>query len=184
MEIMLSIFLGIGLAAAAGFRVFVPLFVLSLAAHYQIVPLGESWQWVGSTTALIILGLATIVEIFAYYIPFVDNLLDTIAIPLATITGTLVMASTLVDLSPVMTWALAIIAGGGSAAAIQSGTAATRLVSSTTTGGVGNNVLATSETATASIVSGLAIFFPILAFAVVIFILFLGFKLFRKFFSK
>lgn len=184
MELILSIFLGIGLAAAAGFRVFVPLFVLSLAAHFQVIPLDESWQWVGSLTALIVLGIATLIEFFAYYIPFVDNLLDTIAIPLATIAGTLVMASTLVDLSPVMTWALAIIAGGGSAAAIQSGTATTRLVSSSTTGGLGNNIVASTETVTASVVSAFAIFFPVLAFIAVLFILFVGFKLFKKVFSK
>lgn len=184
MEIILSIFLGIGLAAAAGFRVFVPLFALSLAAHQNLIPLDESWAWVGSMTALIILGIATLVEIFAYYIPFVDNLLDTLAIPLATIAGTLIMASTLVDLSPVMTWTLAIIAGGGSAAAIQSGTATTRIASSATTGGLGNNLVASTETATASVVSTLAIFFPILGFIIVIFIMIIGFKLFKRLFTK
>ena len=184
MEIILSIFLGIGLAAAAGFRVFMPLFALSLAANQNLIPLGESWAWVGGTTALIVLGIATLIEIFAYYIPFVDNLLDTVALPMATIAGTLVMASTLVDLSPLMTWALAIIAGGGSAAAIQSGTATTRLASSATTGGLGNNLVTSTETATAGVVSSLALFFPIIGFVIVLFIMFLGFKLFKRLFIK
>ena len=87
-ETIFSIFLGIGLAASVGFRVFLPLFALSLASYFNLWELNESWQWIGSITAVIALGVATFVEITAYYIPFVDNLLDTIAIPLATIAGT------------------------------------------------------------------------------------------------
>ncbi len=114
-EIILSVFLGIGLAAAVGFRVFLPLLVLSLAGYYDIIPLNESWHWVGSLTAVITMGVATLIEIFGYYIPWFDNLLDTIALPLATLAGTAVMVATISDLSPVVTWALAIIAGGGTA---------------------------------------------------------------------
>lgn len=93
-ETIISIFLGIGLAASVGFRVFVPLFVLSLAAYFNLWELNESWQWIGSLAAVITLGVATLVEITAYYIPYVDNLLDSIAIPLATVAGTAVMVST------------------------------------------------------------------------------------------
>lgn len=183
-ETILSIFLGVGLAAAAGFRVFVPLFVMSLAAHFQVIPLQENWQWVGGTTALVILGIATLVEIFAYFIPFVDNLLDTIAIPLGGISGTLVMASTLVDVSPVMSWVLAIIAGGGTATAINSATATTRVASTTTTGGIANPVLAGIETTSATVLSVLAIFLPIVAVVIVLFILVKGFKLIKNLISK
>src|SRR5690606_34009601 len=112
---IMSFFLGIGLAASAGFRVFVPLFVLSLGAHFwgDYIDLNESWQWVGSWPAIITLGVATLVEIGGYYIPIVDNLLDTISVPLAAIAGTILMGSTLLDMGEVATWALAIIAGGG-----------------------------------------------------------------------
>src|SRR5690606_26782064 len=141
---IIGLFLGIGLAASAGFRVFLPLFALSLAVHFNIgdyLGLGtfsEGFQWVGSTAALIILGVATLVEVFSYYIPFVDNLLDTIAVPLAGIAGTVLVASQPADTPEVITWSLAIIAGGGTAAAISGSTAATRAVSSTTTAGTGN----------------------------------------------
>ena len=90
-SILISIFLGVGLAASVGFRVFLPLLVLSLAGYYDIIPLNESWQWAGSLTAVITLGIATLVEIFGYYIPWIDNMLDTIAVPLAAIAGTGVM---------------------------------------------------------------------------------------------
>jgi hypothetical protein len=115
---ILSIFLGVGLAASAGFRVFLPLFVLSTASYFDVIELNESWAWVSNLPVMITLGIAMLAEIFAYYIPFVDNLLDTIATPLAAIAGTVIMASTILDYDPALTWGLAIIAGGGTATAI------------------------------------------------------------------
>ncbi|MCH4553317.1 DUF4126 domain-containing protein [Aestuariibaculum lutulentum] len=178
---IISICLGIGLAASVGFRVFLPLFTLSLAAYFNVWELNESWQWVGSSAALITLGVATIVEIFAYFIPFVDNALDSIAVPLAALAGTAVMLSTVSDLSPVVTWALAIIAGGGTAAAISGSSGTTRLASTATTGGLGNPIVSTVETGTSIVMSVLSIFVPVIAFLFVILILFIIFKLYKKF---
>ena len=87
-ETIISIFLGIGLAASVGFRIFLPLFALSLASYFDVWDLNESWQWIGSLAAVITFGVATFVELFAYFIPFVDNLLDGFAVPLAAIAGT------------------------------------------------------------------------------------------------
>ncbi len=179
-DTVLSIFLGIGLAASVGFRIFVPLFALSLASYFNVWELNESWQWIGSLAAVIALGVATIVEIFAYYIPFIDNLLDTIALPLAAIAGTAVMVSTVADLSPVVTWAMAIIAGGGTAAAIKGASSATRLTSTATTGGLGNPVVSTVETGTSMIMSALSIFIPVLAIIGVALILIFIFWIYRK----
>lgn len=181
LQTILSIFLGIGLAASAGFRVFLPLFALSLAAYFNIIPLNESWAWVAGFPALIALGIAMIAEIFAYYIPFVDNLLDAIATPLAAIAGTAVMASTLIDLDPMLTWGLAIIAGGGTATAMQGMTSVTRFASSVKTGGLGNPVVSTAETGTAITLSTLSIFVPILALIIVVFIFVIVFWMYRKF---
>lgn len=180
-QTLLSIFLGIGLAASAGFRVFLPLFVLSIAAHFNVISLNDSWLWVGGLPALITLGIAMIVEIFAYYIPFIDNLLDTIATPLAAIAGTAIMASTLINLDPMLTWGLAIIAGSGTATAMQGMTSVTRLASTVKTGGLGNPVVSTAETGTALTLSVLSIFVPIIAFIIVIFIFVIVFWLYRKF---
>lgn len=179
-ETLLSICLGIGLAASVGFRVFVPLFVLSLSAFYDVWELNESWLWLGSTTALITFGVATVVEIFAYYIPFVDNLLDSIAVPLAAIAGTAVMASTMIDLSPVATWSLAIIAGGGTAVVVASTSSVSRLASTTTTAGLANPIVSTIETVTSIVLSIVSVFIPILAILLVLIILWLVFKLYRK----
>jgi hypothetical protein len=180
-ETLLSIFLGIGLAASVGFRVFVPLFALSLAAYFNVWELNSNWEWIGSTSALITLGVATIFEIFAYYIPYLDNMLDSVAIPLAAIAGTAVMVSTVADLSPVFTWALAIIAGGGTAAAIAGTTGATRLASTATTAGIGNPVVATLETGTSVVMSVVSLFIPVLAILLVVLILFVIYKLYKKF---
>lgn len=182
-EMILSICLGIGLAASSGFRVFVPLFGMSLASYFGILPLGENWLWLGSTTALIILAVASIAESLSYLVPFIDNLLDTIAVPLAGVAGTIVMAGSLTDMSPAMTWALAIVAGGG-AAAIKTTSASTRAVSTATTAGVANPVIGIAETGVAVGLSALAIFAPIVAAIVavigIVFFIWLIVKLKKK----
>lgn len=183
-ESIISIFLGIGLAASVGFRIFVPLFALSLAGHFGVITLNGSWLWVASTPALITLGIATFAEIFAYYIPWFDNLLDIIAVPLAAIAGTAVMVSTVADLSPVITWALAIIAGGGTATAVKGTTASTRLTSTATTGGVANPIISSVETGTAMVLSVFSIFLPILAVVFVVLIFFGIRKLYRMLFKR
>ncbi|UTO05816.1 DUF4126 domain-containing protein [Moraxella sp. FZLJ2107] len=167
-EMLISICLGVGLAASTGFRVFVPLFGVSLAAYFGIIPLNEDWMWVGSLSALVILGVASVIEALGYLVPVVDNLLDTIAVPLAGVAGTLVMASTLTDMSPAMTWALAIVAGGGAAATIKTTSAATRAVSTVTTAGVANPAFGAAETTAAIGLSALSIFVPVLGFIAVL----------------
>ncbi|WP_299528786.1 DUF4126 domain-containing protein [Ulvibacterium sp.] len=179
-ETIISIFLGIGLAASVGFRVFLPLFALSLAAYFNIWELNENWEWVGSLPALITLGVATVVEIFAYFIPWVDNILDSMAIPLAAIAGTAVMVSTVADLDPVVTWSLAIIAGGGTATAIKGAGATGRLASTASTGGLANPIVSTVETGTALVVTTASIFAPIAAAFLVIIILIIVFRIYRK----
>ena len=184
-ETLFSILIGIGLAASVGFRIFVPLFALSLASYSGIIPLNESWEWVGSSTALMILGVATVVEILAYFIPFLDNLLDTVAVPLAAIAGTAVMVATVSDLDPTITWALAIIAGGGTAAVIKGSTSTTRLASTASTTGIANPVISTVETGTSIVMSVFAIFIPILAIICVVIIFWVLYKVFKLFkFSK
>ena len=183
-ETVFSILLGIGLAASVGFRVFVPLFALSIASHFNVIPLNESWQWVGGMPAMITLGIATVVEIASYLIPWLDHLLDTIAVPLAAIAGTAVMLSTAADLSPVVTWALAIIAGGGTATAIKVSTSTARLASTASTGGIANPIVATVETGSSIVMSILSFVMPVLAIILVIIILWMMFKVSKWFRPK
>lgn len=185
---VLSAFIGIGLAAATGFRVFLPMFAVSLASYMGWIPMNEQFEWLAGLPTLITTGIATIAEILAYYIPFVDHLLDTLSVPLATIAGSVLFASQFADLGTFPQWALALIAGGGTAATISSGFAGIRAASTATTGGLGNPVVGTTETAGAGIMAILAMALPVLAaifaliLVVVIFIL--GRKAWRKFKTK
>lgn len=181
---LLSAFIGIGLAAASGFRVFLPMFAVSLASYMGWIPMSDNFEWLSGLPTLITTGVATVIEILAYYIPLVDNFLDTITIPLATVAGSVLFASQFMELGTFPQWALALIAGGGTAATIASGFAGTRAASTATTGGIGNNVVATTETAGAGLMSVLAIFLPVIGFiaaiALLIVVIFFGRKIWRK----
>ena len=178
---IMSFFLGIGLAASAGFRVFVPLFALSLFAHFggNIISLNESWQWIGSWPAIITLGVATAIEVFAYYIPVVDNLLDTFSVPAAAIAGTMLMVSTLNDMNEVGSWALAIIAGGGTASVISMVTSAVRVFSTGATAATGNFLVNSTETAASSILSLTALIWAPIAFVLVLISFFVLYKVWK-----
>ena len=123
-------------------------------------------------------------EILTYYIPYIDHLLDTISVPLATIAGSVLFASQFADLGTFPTWALALIAGGGTAATISSGFAGTRAASTATTGGIGNSLVATTETAGAGIMSMLAIFAPIIAFIIAVSLVTIVFVFGKKIWGK
>lgn len=171
LDILLSLSLGIGLSAAAGFRIFVPFLVMSVAALTGNLQLGDGWSWIGSYPALLVFATASILEIAAYYVPWLDNALDSVATPAAVVAGVIVSASVITDLSPLLTWTLAIIAGGGTAGLIQTGTVLARSLSSVTTLGVGNFTVATGEWAGSIITAILAIFLPVLTLILVLFVL-------------
>jgi hypothetical protein len=162
-ELLLSIALGIALAAAVGLRVFLPLFALSIAAHAGWVPIADSFAWLATLPALVMLGVATVLEIGAYYLPGVDNLLDLLATPAALAAGTVAAAAVITDLPPLLRWTTAIIAGGGAAALTQGASSLLRAKSTATTGGLGNSVVATGELGGAALLSGLALLAPLLA---------------------
>ena len=164
----MALCLGITLSAASGFRIFLPPFAMSLASIYGDLELASGFQWVGTYPTAIALGIATVLEILAYYIPVVDNLLDTIEIPTAIAIGTLLTAANLGDVNPLLQWSIAAIAGGGSAGIIETFTAMTRAASTGMTAGTGNFLVATTEALSAGVLSILAILLPFLAAALVI----------------
>lgn len=173
MEILLGICLGIGLSAACGFRVFVPLLAMSIASLSGHLTLSHGFQWIGTYPAFMAFATATILEVVAYYIPWVDNLMDSLAAPAAVVAGTVVAASSMVHMSPLMKWALAIIAGGGTAALFHGATTLLRGASTAVTGGLGNHAVATAELGIASGLSILSIALPLVSIVVVLVLLFL-----------
>jgi len=167
METFLSFLIGLGLSAACGFRVFVPLLVVSIASHTGHLHFSPGFQWMGSDAALIAFATATVLEIAGYYIPWVDNLLDTISSPAAVIAGTVVAASVAADMSPFLKWTLAAIAGGGIAGIVQGATVLTRGASSAGTGGLANPLVATAELGGSLITSILSLVMPVLVALVI-----------------
>lgn len=185
METISAVALGIGLSASTGFRVFIPMLVAGLAAHFGILPLGESFAWMGSVPALISFSIAAIVEVLAYYIPFVDNLLDSIATPLSIGAGTLLMTSVFPAESEWIRWIVGLVVGGGAAATIQSGSALTRLISTSFTAGTGNPVVSTGEGVAATGFSIMSLFTPLLVAIILLIIMVVIFRLaYRKWVKK
>ena len=184
MNEFIAIFAGVGLAAACGFRVFVPLFIASFAANTGMevdflgsfnveAVLGEH-HWLGSTPVTIMLGVATAVEIGAYYVPWIDNALDTIATPLAVAAGTVITGTMLPDFmgDGSFKWAVAMLAGGGTAGVVQGASVITRGASTATTGGIGNPAVSTAELGGSVLMAGLAVLIPIFAGILVCFLLY------------
>lgn len=188
MNEFMAIFAGVGLAAACGFRVFVPLFIASLAANtgMEVDMLGDflgsfnveavlgEHHWLGSTPVTIMLGVATAVEIGAYYVPWIDNALDTIATPLAMTAGTVITGTMLPEFmgDGSFKWIVAMLAGGGTAGVVQGASVITRGASTATTGGIGNPAVSTAELGGSILMAGLAVLIPILAGVLVCFLLY------------
>lgn len=179
-DFAIGICLGVALSAACGFRIFIPPLAMSAAALTGNLTLAPGFEWIGTYPALIAFAIATFVEVAAYYLPVVDNFLDTLEIPTAVAFGTVITAASLGEIDPLLRWSLAAIAGGGTAGAIESFTSVTRLASTTTTGGLGNGILATLEALSAITLSLLALLLPVFAGVVVLFVLSLVFRRARK----
>jgi hypothetical protein len=176
----LSIVLGIALAAATGFRIFLPMLIMSVAAYTGHLSLASNFAWLGTPAALIMLSVAAVAEILAYYIPVVDNLLDALATPAAFVAAAVVSAAVMTDVPPMVKWTAAVIAGGGIAGLTQGLTGMLRAHSTVLTGGLGNSVIATAELGGALLVTFLALAAPVAAIALVILFMWLVIRLLRQ----
>lgn len=172
METLIGVLVGIGLSAASGLRVFIPLLGLSVAGHYEVIPLGDSFQWLASWQAMLAFGVASILEVGAYYVPWLDHALDVALAPAAAIAGTLMTASTLGDTSPLLKWSFAIIAGGGVSSMVHVGTSALRAAVGLPTGGLANPVVSSGEGLGAIVLTVLAVFLAPVAFIIVLWMLY------------
>ena len=181
MELLLSICIGVGLSAACGFRVFVPLLVMSVAANSGHLHLAPTFSWIGSPGALAAFGVATVLEVGAYYIPWLDHFLDTLATPAAIVAGTVVTASMVTDVSPFLKWTLAVIAGGGVAGGVQATTVAARALSLAGTGGLANPLVATIELGSSILTAIISIVAPFFALGLLLLVTGIAvYKLFRR----
>ena len=171
MDPLLGIPVGLALSTAAGLRVFIPLLLTSLAARFGYLTLAPGMSWLGSDAALVAFATAAIVEIAAYYVPWLDNVADVMAVPAATMAGIIEMAAVTPELPPLLRWTVAIVAGGGIAGFAQLGTTLLRLKSSALTAGVGNPVVATGELLGSLALAVLGLFAPLVAAVIVVILL-------------
>jgi hypothetical protein len=165
---IVAVFVGIGLSAACGFRVFVPMLATSILALTGQVHLSAGMQWIGTYPALVAFATATVIEIAAYYIPWLDHVLDIIASPAAVIAGTMITGAMILDVPPLLKWTMALIAGGAPAAIIQGATVLVRGKSALTTAGAGNFLVATGELLSSVLTSIFAVLLPIATGVVII----------------
>ncbi|TVP88878.1 MAG: DUF4126 domain-containing protein [Thioalkalivibrio sp.] len=158
---------GISLSAAAGLRVFLPVLALGLAGRFGLLELGEEFAWLASEPVLLVVAVAAVLEVGAYYIPLIDNLLDILATPAAIGGGTVIVASLLPEMHGLLQWGSAALLGGGAAGIVQGTTVAARSLSTSSTGGIGNPLLATSETGGSLVAILLALVMP-LVFGIIV----------------
>ncbi|MFO8153507.1 DUF4126 domain-containing protein [Thioalkalivibrio sp.] len=152
---------GISLSAAAGLRVFLPVLALGLASRLGLLELGEEFAWLSSNPVLVVVGIAALLEAGAYYIPVVDNLLDTLATPAAIGGGTVIVTSLLPEMHGLLQWGTGALLGGGAAGIVQGTTVLARGVSTTSTGGLANPLIATSETGGSLLAIAFALLTPL-----------------------
>lgn len=184
METFASVLIGIGLSATCGFRIFVPLLVMSITGQLDLLHLSPAFEWIQSTPALIAFGVATVIELLAYLIPAVDNALNAVSIPLTVVAGIVITAAVILDLNPFLTWTLAVIAGGGASLA---GSAASNILhggSTVATGGAGNPILSALESVFSVVMSVLSVLVPVMAVLLLVIAGVFGVRVLKRMFGR
>lgn len=165
--VVVEVAMGIGLAACAGLRAFLPLLVVGVAGRVGVVTLSEPFAWLASWPALVVFGVAVVTEILSDKIPVVDHVLDVIGGVVKPVAGTVLAASVLSDFTPLQSAVIGIVLGGGSAGLVHLTKAKLRLFSSVTTAGLGNPLLSLGEDVASLVGSMIAIAFPLILLVLV-----------------
>jgi len=172
--------MGIGLAASAGLRAFLPLVGVGLAGRLDLLELSESFSWLESWPALVVFGAAVVAELLGDKFPFVDHLLDTVQLVVKPLAGALVMATVVEDWTPLYATVFWIAAGGSLAGFVHLAKAKLRLISTTTTGGIGNPLVSVLEDLGAVVGTLAAIAVPLLALAILGLFAVMAWRLLRR----
>lgn len=168
MNALIGLCIGVGLSSSTGFRILVPFACLSAASLYGGFDLPSNMAWLNSYPAFIGLLVGTFIEVAAFYIPWINDALDTVEFPAAVIAGTYLTGNFAADLPTLLQWSVALAAGGGTAGAIQGMTGITRLASNSATGGCASPITASIEWLSALILAILSITLPLLAIVLVV----------------
>ena len=155
--------MGFALAASVGLRAFLPLLVAGVLARQGYLSLGESFQWMSTTPALIVFGSAVVFEVLGDKVPGLDHMLDAGGVFVKPVAGTLLAASLFTTLDPLAAATLGLVGGGAIAGVVAAAKGTTRLASTGTTAGFANPLLSLFEDGAA--VGGIALAFliPVIA---------------------
>ncbi|MFC8529843.1 DUF4126 domain-containing protein [Nocardia sp. NPDC057227] len=180
---VLPLFLGLGLAAACGFRAFLPLLMLSVAARFDLfgLDLNESFAWIGSTGALVALAVAAGAELLADLIPYVDNLLSLVGNVTGPIAGAIAAGAVFQTADPSTAAIAGIIVGAPTALTFSATQTGVRAASTATTGGLTNPIVSIVENILTFCTVLLAMVLPVLIPVLLAGLLYLMWRVTRRF---
>lgn len=162
-EALPSVGLAIALSACAGLRAWLPLFLAGLLSRAGVLELGSAFQFLGGNQALVLFGVATVIEIAADKIPALDHALDMLSTVIRPLAGALLAASVLGRFAdPLTALALGVAVGAPSSLVPHAAKATLRVASSALTAGLANPILSLLEDALALIMFLLALVVPLL----------------------
>ncbi len=166
MVILLSLFLGTTLAAVAGLRAFLPLFLLGVLERAQLLApfsLGDNFQWLTSDLAILTLGIATVLEMTADKVPAIDSALDSVMTFIRPGAGAVSVFAVMSSQDPLLAYVAGFVLAGGATLPVHLGKGILRLGSHVTTAGFGSPALSLAEDAGAAGAITLSVLLPILA---------------------
>jgi uncharacterized membrane protein len=182
LELGIALLLGLGLSASTGLNTWLPLLLMSVAAHFGLagVNLSGSFAWLGSTTAIAVLLVATLIEIVADKVPAVDHALHSVATFIRPLAAAVAMAAAFTELDPMIAGVLGLMIGAPTALGFHSLKAATRVGSSITTFGCANPILSLIDDVVSFFLTIVAIFSPLLVPLFLALVLIAGYKLVQR----
>ena len=173
-ELVPSVALGIGLAACAGIRAWLPLLLAGALARGGFIELGASFRFISSNRALVLFAVATLVEIVGDKFPTVDHALDALSTVLRPAAGALLAASVMWQITdPLTAIALGVAVGAPSALVPHAAKSLLRAGSTALTGGLANPVLSLLEDVATVALFVLAVVMPVLVAAGLLLVAFL-----------
>ena len=181
---MIAFCLGIGLSAACGIRAFLPLLLVALNQRFNLIQTSFHLEWLDNNIVLIVLCVATIIELIAYYIPLIDHALDFIGSPLVFLVGAMSMASVIPDMPVYIDNILSIILGGSTALSMNGLMGIGRMKTTTLSAGAANPVYATLENIVSMVLTLLSFIIPVIIACLIILLVFLSLKGIRRFFNR
>lgn len=181
LQILIQVMLGIALSAVCGYRIFVPFLAMGIAGMAGYIQFADGFAWISSWPALLVFGVATILEIAAYFIPHIDNILNAIALPAGAVAGIIVAASVISDMDPMLKWTLAIIAGGGAATVTGLLSNGVHQLSTAVSAGFANPVVSGAESVGTVAASVISIAMPIVGVTLFVMVVVVSILIIRRF---